>query len=96
VRSTKHITPPKWDSPLTSQTSQQGYKQNEIGSTQEHMYTVCKQTYTHLITQDRQVGSTTYTKHMQGTKPTHAQGASNFQCKRVEYMLPQGGIMDIR
>ena len=33
---------------------------------------------------------------MLGTKPTHVKGASNFQCKWVEYILPQGRTLDIR
>ena len=38
------------------------------------MYMICKPTYTYSITQDKQVGSTTIYKRMQGTKPQHAKG----------------------
>ena len=31
---------------------------------------------------------------MQATKPKHAKGASNFQCKQFKYELPQGGTLD--
>ena len=56
----------------------------------------CKPTYTYLITQDKQFGDTIIYNHMQGTKPKHATGASNFQCEQFKYKLPQGGTLDIR
>ena len=60
-----------------------------------HTNMMCKPTYTYLISQDTQNGSTTYTYTCKVQNQT-CKGASNFQCKQFKYKLPQGGTLDIR
>ena len=60
-----------------------------------HTYMKCTPTYTYLITQDKQIGSTHIQTHARYKTKT-CKGASNFQYKQFKYKLPQGGTLDIR
>ena len=59
-----------------------------------HTYMMCKPTHTYLITQDKQIGGTTYTTTCK-EQNQNMKGASNFRCKQFKYKLPEGGTLDL-
>jgi hypothetical protein len=63
----------------------------------KHTYMVCKPTSTYLITQNKQVGSTTYTNTCKGTKPTHAKRRVTFNVDKLStyYRKEEHWIYDI-